>query len=416
MNNIDLSIIHLTPHFYWPQLEEKGWPVKFDTMGGMQNQIFRLVNFLDKLGISQTVMTLKIPGAPESINISDITKIVGKRIPIMPIRSRIRGMIDLNLSWFLGVIFFILKNKYTLKNKYKIIHSHCSGVGMPLIAGYLTAKILNLPLITSIHCSAIATYKPMSYFDHYLHRLNIFIEKYVLKRSTHVIFLTEATKNQCAKFVNELENKSSIVSDSIDSKYFFSLTEAYSKEALVKQFNIPLQKPICIYVGRIAREKGWIDIVNLAKELKEKYHFLIVGDGNEFDLMKKMINENHLTDAFTFTGYIAQEKVPIAMSIATVLILPSRHEEFGSVLLESMTMGLISIAYNVGGVSNVIDHEVNGFLVNDFKEMKKVMEKIIHDKQLRNKITKNAKKAVNQKFQISAIGNKILNIYYKLAS
>lgn len=45
-----VRVIHLTPHFYWPQLEQTGWPIKFDTMGGMQNQIFRQVHFLDNLG------------------------------------------------------------------------------------------------------------------------------------------------------------------------------------------------------------------------------------------------------------------------------------------------------------------------------------------------------------------------------
>ena len=409
-----ISVIHLTPHFYWPQLEKTGWPVKFDTMGGMQNQIFRQVNFLDKLNIKQLVITLKIPGVPKEYDISKSLKIISKRIPLMPVRSRIRGMVDLNLSWLLGVLFYVIKNKGTLKKQYRIIHTHGSGVGIPLIGGYLTSRILKLPLIVSIHCSAIATYKPMSYFDRYLHRLNIKIEKFVLTKSSFVIFLTKNSMDECAKYVNGLMSKSSIITDSIDSDHFSNLQNFHNKKQFIENYNIPVSKPICIYVGRIAKEKGWLDIVNLAKELNEFYHFLIVGDGNELDLMKKRIKKDNLEKYFTFTGYIPQEKVPTAMSLATVLILPSKHEEFGSVLLESMTMGLISIAYNVGGVPNVITHKKNGMLASGYEDMKICMQEILKDKTLQKNIQDSAKKTVKEKFQLFDRGTEILNAYNKM--
>jgi glycosyltransferase involved in cell wall biosynthesis len=410
----ETSVIHLTPHFYWPQLEKTGWPVKFDTMGGMQNQIFRQVNFLDKSNVKQLVITLKIPEIPSEYKISDNLTVVSKRIPIIPIRSRIRGMVDLNISWFLGVFFYIINNKKKLKSRYKIIHAHCSGVGMPLLAGYLASNLLGLPLITSIHCSAISTYKPMSFLDRYLHRLNILIEKFVLSKARSVIFLTQDSMNECAKYVSGLINKSSVITDSIDSDYFSKLGSHYSKNDFIAQYNIPMKRPICIYVGRIAREKGWRDIVNLAKELSEKYHFLIVGDGNEFDLMKEMIAKNNLENNFSLTGYISQDKVPTAMSLAKILVLPSRHEEFGSVLLESMTMGLISIAYNVGGVPNVISHRDNGLLASNYEDMKTYMEEILKDPILQKNIQTNSRKTVKEKFQLHNRGNEILNIYNKI--
>lgn len=411
MNENRPSVIHLTPHFYWPHLEKKGWPVKFDTMGGMQNQIFRQVNFLDKLAVEQLVITLKIPGTPSVYNISSNSKVIGKRIPILPIKSRIRGMADLNLSWLLGTLSFVVRNKKKLRREYKVIHCHCSGVGTPLVGGYLVSRLLKLPLLLSIHCSAISTYKPMSYLDKYMHKINTFIEKWVLKRASHIIFLTKSSMEKCAEYVPDIKNKSSIISDSIDSQYFTDLKQTHSKEDFINKFNIPTNKPICIYVGRIAREKGWRDIITLANQLKEKFHFLIIGDGNELDLMQKEVKKNKLSLSFTFSGYIPQEKIPLAMSLAMVLILPSRHEEFGSVLLESMTIGLVSIAYDVGGVRSVINHKTDGLLASNLTDMKNLMEEILDNKSLRESISKNAKLAVHQKFQLSIRGNEIYNIY-----
>jgi 2-deoxystreptamine N-acetyl-D-glucosaminyltransferase/2-deoxystreptamine glucosyltransferase len=232
------SVIHLTPHFYWPQLKKIGWPVKFDTMGGMQNQIFRQVNFLDQFNIKQLVITLKIPGVPSQYKISDNLSIISKRIPIIPIRSRIRGMVDLNMSWFLGIFLYLIHNKRTLKSDYNIIHAHCSGIGIPLLAGYLASRLLDIPLVTSIHCSAIATYKPMNFLDKYLHKLNILIEKFVLGKANFVIFLTQDSMNKCAKYVSGLINKSSIITDSIDSDDFKKLKMAHNKRDFIAQYNI----------------------------------------------------------------------------------------------------------------------------------------------------------------------------------
>ena len=406
-----IGVIHLTPHFYWPHLEKKGWPVKFDAMGGMQNQIFRQVHFLDKLKVKQLVITLRIPGTPKIYKISSNSEVIGKRVPILPIRSRLRGMADLNLSWLLGMMFFIIRNKARLKKSYQVIHCHCSGVGTPLVAGYLASRLLKLPLLISIHCSAICTYKPMSYLDKYMHKINILIEKFVLKRANYIIFLTKRSMEACAKYVPEVKNKYAIVSDSIDSQYFTELKEKYSKEDFINKFNIPTQKPICIYAGRIAREKGWREIVTLAQLLKNKFHFLIVGNGNEFDLMKKEVSKHSLNACFTFTGYIPQDQIPLAMSLAMILILPSRHEEFGSVLIESMTMGLVSIAYDVGGVRDVINHKKDGLLANNLAEMKSFMEEVLDNVPLREELSKNAKESAYNRFQLSLRGNDIYNIY-----
>src|SRR5437870_272255 len=98
-----MHILRLTPHFYWPQLSKLGWPVPFDAVGGMQAQTFRQTTKLAEFGIQQTVLTLKIPGTPAVWQLNDSVVVRGVRVPVLPLRSRIRGLMDLNISWALGI-------------------------------------------------------------------------------------------------------------------------------------------------------------------------------------------------------------------------------------------------------------------------------------------------------------------------
>lgn len=405
-----IKILHLSPHFYWPQLEKIGWPVKFDSMGGMQNQLFRQTHQLAKLGIHQVVLTLKVKNAPKIFQYNNKLTVFGVRIPILPLRSKIRGMIDLNLSWMLGVFakFFFIK-----KENFSIIHTHGSGVGIPLLTGYILSRILKKPLVLTIHCSALATYQPMSYFDNFLWRINQIIEKKVLCKSNHIIFLTDKSLTICAQKVSGLENKSSIISDSIDSNYFCSLCTPEKKSYFLSKFPIPQDKFIICYIGRIAREKGWPNILRLAQQIKQNndIHFLIVGNGNELIKMKKAVSRQKLHSIFTFTNYIPQEEVPIALEISSVLLLPSRHEEFGSIILEAMSMKTPVVAFNVGGVSKVIEHKKTGFLSDSFDQMLSFVQFVKDNPEKIAKILENAYLEVTKKYQTLTICENMKAVY-----
>ncbi|MBS1807396.1 MAG: glycosyltransferase family 4 protein [Acidobacteria bacterium] len=405
-----MHVLRLTPHFYWPHLEDQGWPVPFDTIGGMQSQIFRQIFELSRMGIRQTVLTLKIPGAPTEWQVDPRTIVRGIRLPILPVRSRIRGLMDLNISWALGIANEFLQRRL----QGDIVHVHCSGVFWPLLVGAVFAKAIKARLILTIHCSVLATYEAMNLLDHAIQPMARLIELMAVQRADHIIVLSSRSREALKKLAQVNDNKVSVVPDSIEVDRFRSYATPQAMTAFKHRYRIPTDRPIIAYVGRIAREKGWRRIIALAERLRgDNCHFLICGDGNERDLLERELKKRGLISMVTVTGYIAQEVVPAALSYATVLVLTSLHEEFGGILIEAMSMKVPQVAFNVGGIPNVIVDRETGILVppDNIETMALAVRELIRSPTLVREMGEKSLVHVKQKFSLKEACQQLYNIY-----
>ena len=109
--------------------------------------------------------------------------------------------------------------------------------------------------------------------------------------------------------------------------------------------------------------KGQLDIIKLARQAKSKaldIGFVMVGSGRDELLLKK---ESKDLENVYFTGQV--ENIGDYLSVFDVFIFPSRHEGLGSSLLDAIHFGLPVIARNVGGISDIIEHGINGFMVSE---------------------------------------------------
>ncbi|MCH0541471.1 glycosyltransferase family 4 protein [Streptomyces sp. MUM 203J] len=353
-------ILRLTPHLYWPQLAGTSWPVKFDAIGGMQSQIYRLTRQLDERGVRQTVLTLRLPGAPRHWPMSGRTEVRGVRIPVLPLRSRIRGMVDLNLAWALGVAADLVRRR----ERPDILHVHCSGVIIPPLLGWLLTRLLRVPLVLTVHCSIIVTYHPMNRLDGMLQPLARWIERRAIRASARTITLTPRTIPLLTRETGVPRERFAVLPDVIDADGFAGRATPEAVRAARAAWGLPEGRPVVGYVGRIAREKGWPIILDIAEELRDTdVHWLICGDGNERDLFERAVRERGLTDRVTVTGYVPNEDVPAAMGAMDLLLMAPLHEEFGSVMLEAMACGLPIVAVGVGGVADVLEQGALGWLV-----------------------------------------------------
>ncbi|CAM5529549.1 N-acetyl-alpha-D-glucosaminyl L-malate synthase OS=Lysinibacillus sphaericus OX=1421 GN=bshA_1 PE=4 SV=1 [Lysinibacillus sphaericus] len=112
-----------------------------------------------------------------------------------------------------------------------------------------------------------------------------------------------------------------------------------------------------------------------------------------------------------------QENLAELYAISDLKLLLSQQESFGLVLLEAMACGVPCIGSNVGGIPEVIDHGVDGYLVElgDTDAVAEYAVELLNDEDKLLRFREAAMRAVNEKFHSSKIVEQYEQLYEKVA-
>ena len=141
----------------------------------------------------------------------------------------------------------------------------------------------------------------------------------------------------------------------------------------------------------------------------------MVGDGELKDEILKEIHKSKLDSSFLITGWV--ENPTAYIKIMNIGMLLSRWwEGFGLVLPEYMACGVPIVATGVGAIPNIVKNGKNGLLVNpdDPQGVANLVNKIYKDKDLKDKLIKNAKKDVQIKFNSQRTAYDTYNLFKDL--
>jgi len=116
-----------------------------------------------------------------------------------------------------------------------------------------------------------------------------------------------------------------------------------------------------LYIGRLSREKGVGTLLQAYSRLDKPVPLKIVGEGPEREALESEARRSGLE--VTFTGYLSGEKLTDALSRARVVVMPSEcYENAPLSILEAFAAGKPVIGSRIGGIPEMVDHAVNGFL------------------------------------------------------
>jgi glycosyltransferase involved in cell wall biosynthesis len=133
------------------------------------------------------------------------------------------------------------------------------------------------------------------------------------------------------------------------------------------ELGIPSGCKVVGIVGRIAEEKAQDDFIKAARIISQhepETVFLIVGaagDPRLLERLRRLTMELGVDDKVRFIGYVAD--MPKVYAALDVLVLPSRWEGFGLVLVEAMAAGKPIVATQVGGIPEVVADGETALLV-----------------------------------------------------
>jgi N-acetyl-alpha-D-glucosaminyl L-malate synthase BshA len=173
---------------------------------------------------------------------------------------------------------------------------------------------------------------------------------------------------------------------------------------------LPDEKILC-HVSNFRKVKRVEDVVAIFAKVNEKVpsKLILVGDGPERYSIEKLCREYDICDRVIFIGKVRD--TAHVLEIADIFLLPSETESFGLAALEAMAVGVPVISSNAGGIPEVNEHGVTGYLSNvgDVEEMVQNTLAILSTEHILNTFKENALKRSHD-FHLE----KILPMYEKI--
>lgn len=153
-----------------------------------------------------------------------------------------------------------------------------------------------------------------------------------------------------------------------------------------------------LFVGHLNKMKGvsylLLAISMLDKKIKNKCHFIIVGDGPEKNNLQSDADSIGLNPYVTFTGSVVGDELIKLYAFAGVFVLPSLSEGRPTVINEAMASECAIIASNVDGIPEQVTDGYNGFLVEprNPEQLASKISQLAEDENLIRTMGKNSKR------------------------
>lgn len=207
----------------------------------------------------------------------------------------------------------------------------------------------------------------------------------------------------------------------------------------INTFGVPASRTSTIPIGtQIHDEKvpphsdGTRYWINVASFVPEKNHngllsiyaqyrasggrssLYIVGDGRLRERLEALAESLHIRDHVRFLGY-RNDAIDLIAG-AQGLLLPSLIEGLPGVILEAFATAVPVIAYDVGGISEVIQNETNGFLIasGDESLFVRIMLRLERELEFRNAIALKGYETAANEFNINRIADRFFEMYQQV--
>lgn len=256
--------------------------------------------------------------------------------------------------------------KWMLHHSYDVVHANQSRA-----AFYAGLATLGLKTKMVFHCRIAATDGIM---DIILRQL-----------SDAIICNSRAVANRFSDYSGILK----VIYNGVVRKYANSDTAP----------TLPEDATLLLFVGRFSSEKQPQIALQIFEQIADKYpelHFAMLGgDDPQDSLYSDSIRERAVSSPFANRIHLpgAVKNVTDWYRRASALVLTSKHEGFGRVLVEAMAEGVVPVAFSVGGVPEVFVHGEQGFLVepDDIDAMRQSVEQLLDNEALRNSLAENGR-------------------------
>lgn len=191
-----------------------------------------------------------------------------------------------------------------------------------------------------------------------------------------------------------VEDRTHVVANGVSDRF-----APGDRQAARRALQLPADTVICLFVGMLVPVKGLDNLLQAVSQIDERFLLVLVGDGPERERLLALADELGIKDRVEFAGACSSDDVPKWMDASDLLVLPSLSEGRPNVVLEAHASGRATIATDVGGTGELIEHEQTGLLVpsSDPDALADALRTLIDDDNKRDKFGKQARQRLLEK-------------------
>lgn len=373
-----MHVAHVAP-YYWPHV------------GGVESHVEAVAEELVRRGHRVTVVTTRLPGTAsvERRNGVDVVRVEPTSIlfetPIAPRTAPEVASLGADVvhthspppltSWFAAL--------GAEKAGVPLVHTHHCDLELPVVGGRL----------------AVETYRRT-------------FGRRTLARARVVL----ATTQSYAHTSRDLWKRDvRVVPNPVDAKRFHPGVDG----AAVRERHHLGDRKVALFVGRLTHHKGVEHFVRAAEWSPADVVHLVVGDGPRRKALEAIAREMP-RGKVVFAGRVAHDDLPAYYGAADVATLPStsRLEAFGIAALEAMASATPVVATDIPGVTEVVEDEVTGLLVEPFspQDLGLAIGALAHDAKRREAMGLAARERVLARFTTEKVVDALEAVYMEARS
>jgi glycosyltransferase involved in cell wall biosynthesis len=271
---------------------------------------------------------------------------------------------------------------------YDILHSNWT---IAALASILSKPFHNRPILLTLHGSDVYLAKKVMGLR--------FFTRWVINHCNHVICVSNALKKEVIA-LGLAETKVTVIPNGVNTLDYLPRKN--------------LMHPIILFIGSLTEQKGVRYLLEAFADVHRSFQdskLIIIGEGPELERLIALTQQLGIQENVSFEDAVAHSRVSTIMQESSIFVLPSINEGFGLVLLESLANGLPAIAFNSGGVGDILG-EGAGLLVEpgNVEQLANAIKKLITDKDLYAHVRKQGFKK-SQDFSWDIVATRVSGIY-----
>jgi glycosyltransferase involved in cell wall biosynthesis len=245
------------------------------------------------------------------------------------------------------------------------------------------------------------------------------LSRWVWRRKEHIfrkLNLTIVTPShwlaECARASSLLHGfRIEVIPNGLDLKRFTPIDKTFARQIL----DLPLNKKIILF-GAIRstsdKNKGFhllkSALYNLVEQgLDKKVELVVFGSSEPVNAPDFGLKTHYL-------GFLHDDiSMELLYSAADLLVVPSIQENLPYTIMEAMACGTPSVAFNVGGMPDMIEHGFNGFLISpvDTADLAAGMARILTDDSLQSEMSRHSRLKAEREFAIELVASRYGRLY-----